>query len=300
MADENDSYIDDAITQEAAIDDEAAQDYEPAPDNDAILQDDETQDPEPAPDDDAGGARHLLAESDLYNDPNNVNNMGRTAKWVVSEEHQQHTPVDGNTYGFISRADGPMLGSTCKKTIMALTWVLETAPHRKNVHRTSTLIPSFDSEDRLSGLMERKVLTNDEMDIMEGARDDIGEMRVDAIPLSRVCDFRSDYVLTGYIEKSIKLGEIFVSPVCVRYTVDEVDCSAVFWLVVLKTRRCFDFSGHVYDIVSTQVISTRISTLAFTLAWKWHGFVFLLILFTLEFTWTVSRLINIRFLHGSG
>jgi hypothetical protein len=234
MAD--DSYIDEAINQEAAIDDEATQDHEPYID------------------DDAGTARDLLAESDIYNDPNNVNNMGRTAKWVLSEEHQENTSIDGNTYCFISRADGPMLGPMCKKAIMALTWVLETAPHRKNVHRTSNLIPSFDSEDRLTGLVERKMLTLDETDLMEGARDDVGEMRVDAIPLSRVCDFRSDYALTGYLEQSTKLGEMVVSPVCVRYTVDEVDCSAVFWMVLLKTRRCFDFSGHVWDIVSTQVI----------------------------------------------
>jgi hypothetical protein len=242
---DDDSYVADAINQEASIDAENQATQYSMDDVDRVSPADPDAGQQATQDSMNDGDRvspeDLLAESDIYNDPQNVNNMGRTAKWIRSEEHQENTSIDGNTYAFVSRADGPMLGSMCKKVIMALTWVLETSPHRRNILRTADLIPSFDSEDRLVSLVERRILSDTEMDLMEGARDDIGAMRVDAIPLTRVCDFRSDYALTGYVEHSVKLGEIVVSPVCARYTVDDIEHSSVYWLVLVKTRRCFDF-----------------------------------------------------------
>jgi hypothetical protein len=71
-----------------------------------------------------------------------------------------------------------------------------------------------------------------------------------------VCDFRcSDgYGDLGYIEKPVQLGEILVSPVCAKYTLDDVEQSMVFWLVMFRPRRSFDFAGHISDIISQQVI----------------------------------------------
>jgi hypothetical protein len=74
------------------------------------------------------------------------------------------------------------------------------------------------------------------------------------MPNAQICDFREDFITDGYIEKSVKLGEILVSPVCAKYEVDGVSGSKVFWLVMLKTRKNFDFAGHVYDFVSNQVL----------------------------------------------
>jgi hypothetical protein len=199
----------------------------------------------------------LLEDSNMYNNPSNVNNLGRTAKWIPSESQQENTNKDGNMFAFVSQADGPMLSAKCKQQIMVLNYILETMPNRKRVLRTSSLVPTFDSDDVLTTLVERVVLSSDEMDLMEGARDDIGSTRVDAIPLDKVCDFRKNYALLGYVEQSVKLGEIVVSPVYAKYTVDGADQTMVYWLVMIKTRRCFDFSGHVSDIVATQVRDSR-------------------------------------------
>jgi hypothetical protein len=59
--------------------------------------------------------------------------------------------------------------------------------------------------------------------------------------------------MNGSIDKSVKFGEILVAPVCAKYINDGVNSSKVFWVVTLKTRRCLDFSGHLYDIVTAQV-----------------------------------------------
>jgi hypothetical protein len=56
----------------------------------------------------------------------------------------------------------------------------------------------------------------------------------------------------GYIEKDVQLGEILVSPVRVKYEIDDVAHSRVNWLVSLKKRRNFDFAGHLLDIVNSQ------------------------------------------------
>jgi hypothetical protein len=69
---------------------------------------------------------------------------------------------------------------------MMLNFLLETMPHRRRVLRTAHLVPSFDTEDMLTGLVERVKLSQDVMDIMEGERADIGGTRVDSIPFHKV------------------------------------------------------------------------------------------------------------------
>jgi hypothetical protein len=130
--------------------------------------------------------RALVEESNLYDDPNNVNNLSRVAKWLPTEWHQENTNRDGNMTVFISRADGPMWSAKCKEQIMALNYIMQNAPHRRRVLRTGTLVPTFDSDEKLTVIMERTSLSPDDMDIMQGARDDIGNTRVDAIPLDKV------------------------------------------------------------------------------------------------------------------
>jgi hypothetical protein len=69
----------------------------------------------------------------------------------------------------------------------------------------------------------------------------------------QVVDFRQNLDSITFVEKTVKLGEILVSPVCAKYDVAGVGHSKVFWLVVVKTRRCFDLAGHIHDIVTNQV-----------------------------------------------
>jgi hypothetical protein len=248
----SDAYVDEMLSQQAGMDaDEWGGAEPPATLDDAEPEVDQVKDS--AMYDDAVPEVDLLKESAIYDDPSNVNNLGRTAKWVPSESRQANTDRDGNMWAFISRADGPMFSAKCKQQIMVLNYLLATLPHRKRLVRTQNLVPTFDSEDILTGLVERIALTTDEIDLMEGSRDDIGAMRVDAIALDRVCDFRSDYTLLGYIERAVQLGEILVSPVCAKYTLDGAECTIVYWLVMLRTRRNFDFAGHVADTISNQV-----------------------------------------------
>jgi hypothetical protein len=131
-----------------------------------------------------------MEESDLYDDPNNVNNLARSVKWIPSYIKQENTGVDGNTYCFISTARGPLFSNMCQRQLCVINYLLKNPPHRRRILRTSQLVPTFDSEDNLTTLMERVKLTTDEVDIMEGARQDVGGMRVDAIPLDKVvlCD----------------------------------------------------------------------------------------------------------------
>jgi hypothetical protein len=134
-------------------------------------------------------AANPLEESDIYDDPNNVNNLARSMKWVPSDSKQENTDVDGSTYAFISLADGPILSKKCGEQIFMLNWLMRNPPHRRRIARTSQMVPAFDSDDNLTTLMERVKLSDDEIYIMEGAREDIGGMRVDAIPLDKVFSY---------------------------------------------------------------------------------------------------------------
>ena len=75
---------------------------------------------------------------------------------------------------------------------MALNFVLETPVHKKRVLNTSSLVATFNSENQVETLVERTPLTDNERDVITGARDDIKDMRVDSIPIDtvRLCDLR--------------------------------------------------------------------------------------------------------------
>jgi hypothetical protein len=116
----------------------------------------------------------------------NSNNNSRTFKWTPIETVQQNTIRDGYTYVFISQAEGPMLSAKAKQQVMVLNYLLETPPTKKRVVNTSTLIATFNSDNRLETLVEKVVLDSLTMDIMVGGREAVGTMRVDAIPLHQV------------------------------------------------------------------------------------------------------------------
>jgi hypothetical protein len=197
----------------------------------------------------------MITDPDLMDDINNFNNQSRSFKWTPKTRNKCNTKNDGAMYGFLSPADGPMLSAKAKEQIMVLNFILETMPHQRRILQTPTLVSSFDSDGIMTLLMERVTMTKNEIDIMQGARDDMGNMRVDSIPLDKVCDFRNGEGMLGYVEKSAQLGETLVAPVCVKYEIEGVETSKVFWLVLLKTRRCFDFSGHIGDIVAKEVFA---------------------------------------------
>ena len=167
---QGDNFIEKSLATEAEIDTEANGNRQDA--------DDDGQDGDP------------LEESWMYNNINNCNNMSRFGKWVPSERVQENTSSDGYIYTFISPADGPMLSPKSKEQVMVLNYLLQTPPHRRRILNTSSLVATFTSDGYLETLVQHVPLTEDEQDVMEGAREDIGNKRVDCIPLNQVCVLR--------------------------------------------------------------------------------------------------------------
>jgi hypothetical protein len=145
--------------------------------------------------DEGGGDTYrapLLGESIDFNESSNSNNQSLCFKAILDSGlirlSQVNTVRDGCSLSFISEATGPMLSMKAKEQIMAINYALQTKPHRRRVMCTNTLVPTFDSDNMMISMVERVFLSDEEMDIMQGGRDDIGCMRVDCIPLEKVID----------------------------------------------------------------------------------------------------------------
>ena len=56
----------------------------------------------------------------------------------------------------------------------------------------------------------------------------------------------------GKIECPIDVGEILVSPVTASFNPKDAGAALkkTYWLVMFKTRQCYDFAGHVHSIVT--------------------------------------------------
>ena len=65
-----------------------------------------------------------------------------------------------------------------------------------------------------------------------------------------VCDFRDGVAHTREDMRNVDVGEIIVAPVAVRYdTEEEEGQQSVFWLVVLKTVSCYNFTEHLASLI---------------------------------------------------
>lgn len=205
----------------------------------------------------------------LYTNPLNSNNMSRSLKIVDVKDVQELGESDGYLYAFLSEAEGPMLSSMCQKQILVIMHVLNSPICPSHVVRTKTLNPVFSKGE---GVLEKLMETMDEASArdVDGYNEAVGGA-VGDIPFDLVCDFRDNAAPGERLQRVASVGEILVAPVTAKYTVKVnlfsrmLHCAPkqigntllvqgrelrkTYWMVILKTRRCYDFAGHIFSMV---------------------------------------------------
>jgi hypothetical protein len=191
---------------------------------------------------------------------------------------------DGYTYCFLSEAEGPMLSSMAKKQILMLLHVINAPVHRKHVVETKELKPHFCQSDKTLEKLILSVFPGAGADLEDNIRHNI-DAPVNDIPFEAVCDYKASSDVSAIraatgdddeedggfaaaaaasskLECPVDVGEILVSPVTASFTTTAagpegaVASRRTYWLVMLKTRICYDFAGHVHSLVTWDEVRT--------------------------------------------
>lgn len=139
-----------------------------------------------------------------------------------------------------------------RKQILVLLHVIIGAPiHKKHIAETAQLKPQFSPGDgTLEKLVEEVDLGFNPYERAGTDERDIG-VAVGEIPFNSVCDFREGVMGSCKVQRPVSVGEILVSPVTASYEDKEGEAQRkTFWLVMLKTRRCYDFCGHLGSLLT--------------------------------------------------
>lgn len=200
-------------------------------------------------------------EKNSYENPNNSNNVTGCMRLVdqalVDLADGRH---DGNTYCFVCPTQGAALSPEALEALFALNFILSFAPSSKRLLETSELRPEFqDGKDRV---LKNMYLVHDHVvtdviaeDTCREALEQYGainnyphDANTNVLPHIAPNTEASDL---PEIRKKIRLGDIFLSPVRVKMEkvgTEEPHVYRVYWLIMFRSIRNFDFTGHIEDV----------------------------------------------------
>lgn len=166
----------------------------------------------------------------------------------------------GYLYGFVSPIDGAKLSEMAFNTLQVLNYIINTPPNGKCILDTPTIITEMDKKDDVLRGLKRVSRNRDPLEAVELIW---RNGTIDELPRDCLCTFRTEEERDRVNEEMLPLGEIFLSPVHVKrfsHKTGEADGKGRrgdqvtmdnFWLVLLKTRRSFDFVGHIREMLVT-------------------------------------------------
>lgn len=166
---------------------------------------------------------------------------------------------DGYAYFFNSVAEGPMMSTMTLKHILVLLHVINSFIPEECILETEYLKPSFNDQGGLEKLVEKIPLSDEEWDQARAQHNSMRNLAVCDVPMDQVFntmmvqDADDDVHQEGargrkkrFRTRPVPVAEILVAPVCVAYdTIDGNGKNTCFWLVILKTRKCYNFNEHL-------------------------------------------------------
>lgn len=206
-------------------------------------------------DDDEGASTVTREETeeDVYNDPRNVNNLSRSFKVIDPVSAILLDENDGPIFAFMSKMDGPLLGLMAVKQIMMLMHITEGNIFQDQIFDTEQMVAKFGGPGQtLKKLVKRTKLPPNVHPYARNTQtySQVLERAVTEMPHDVVYDFREEMSVMQYENRVIKVGEILVVPVHARYKEGGEPRRKSFWMVILKTRKNYDFVGHVMSIIN--------------------------------------------------
>ena len=189
----------------------------------------------------------------------------------------------GYTYYFNSLAEGPMMTTIALKQILVLLHIIHSFVPEECILETEFLKPTFNSKQGgLDKLVELTPIRPDEWMQSENQQREASALPICDLPLD--IGFNSSCLpetsgfgaegdscihralmdgKTHFKKKPVDVAEILVAPVCVTYTSvapggdsemaeddGEEEKMLCFWLVILKTRKCYNFNEHLRWMVN--------------------------------------------------
>lgn len=163
------------------------------------------------------------------------------------------TEKDGMIYGFTSKLEGATLSELALDTIRTLHWLINTSVCMDCFLNTETLTATVDvKEGTLQEVLHRGAVDSDEFYKSLGIEMNYRDKNAGAIPPWVCRQFVKDSDQEKTAPTIVPLGEIFVAPVRTDIDKGGMQDSGNFWLVMMKTRRGFDFVGHIKKILLKQ------------------------------------------------
>lgn len=191
---------------------------------------------------------------------------------------------DGYAYYFTSMAEGPVTTTMTLKQILVLLHIIHSFIPRECILETDSLKPTFNKQGGLEKLVEQVAVA--EEDCVEASRNQqsMSSLPVCEAPMDLGFNLRNadtesasqapDRLPQKHFRTSpVDVAEILLAPVCVTYTISSggpVPSSSdmhgnsghdhesgggenkmlCYWLVVLKTRKCYNFNEHLRWMVN--------------------------------------------------
>ncbi len=141
------------------------------------------------------------------------------------------------------------------KHILVLLHVIHSFIPEECILETEYLKPTFNKQGGLEKLVEHIPLSNDEWMQAAQEQERLSKLPVCDVPMdicfdSSLCEEPSaqSQSKTRCKKFPVDVAEILVAPVCVTFSArhsNDVEKMTCFWLVILKTRKCYNFNEHL-------------------------------------------------------
>lgn len=186
----------------------------------------------------------------LWSDPNNCNNVSGAMKVVSYKDLVKYSDIDGSMFGFVSESEGSSLSLMAKKQILMLLHVIHACVHKKHILPTENLDMEFSPRDGILEKITARVNLGYNAYAKAGTNEEDLRKVVNEIPHESVCDFREGALDSNCMTIPVDFAEILLAPVIVSFDDEHGPCKKMFWVVTLKTRRGYDFPGHLKSILT--------------------------------------------------
>lgn len=152
-----------------------------------------------------------------------------------------------------------MMTNMTLKQILVLLHVIHSFIPEECILETEFLKPTFNKQGGLEKLVEQIPVSAEELDQVAKDQQFLASLPVFEVPMDIAFNLASSQLTQQQQEpgaptfqrRPVDVAEILLAPVCVTYSVEgsnqaeKTEKMVCFWVVILKTRKCYNFNEHL-------------------------------------------------------
>ena len=179
----------------------------------------------------------------------NCNNLGKSLVQVCMTDFMELKESDGMPFFFMSESMGPAVSPMAMQQILGLLHLFNHPLEAEHIMSTAGFDVVWDKTKVKRAMVMEKL----RMKVTDWKDPD----DIDMEDFSRIQDYPTDFHRdftnrnTGSVNKVVPFAEILLSPVVAHYTDSSTGraCCKTFWVVIVKTRRVYNFTQHLCDFL---------------------------------------------------